>query len=687
MTHWGEPPPEDAPDFRDVPEVVGFVRTVKNRCRICYTCVRMCPAKAIRISRSQAEVVPERCIGCGNCIRVCSQQAKQVVSTLDQVDALLMLKKPVLACLAPSFPVELYAQEDYRVLVGMIRALGFAKVVEVAFGADLVADRYRRMISANPRKQYIATTCPAIVGFVERYHPEQIPHLAPIVSPMVALSRALKSEDPGIKVVFIGPCVSKKVEACDPNVAGVPDVAITFRELQHLLQRYDIRPDAVRPTDFDPPHPSLGSLFPMPRGFLQAAAIQEDLLAIDVVATDGLKGFTSVLEEFTEGTLEARLVEMLSCHGCIAGPGVTTHETLYRRRARVSHHARHRSEHLDAARWRESMERFQDLDLTRTFSSKDQRLTDHDEIAIRKIMFRMGKFTKAQELDCGACGYRTCHEHAQAIDKGFAESEMCLPFVIDEHLNTIRKLSLANEKLASAQETLMHQERLASMGQLAAGVAHEINNPLGVVLMYTHLMLDECTQDSPMREDLSMIAEQANRCKRIVAGLLDFARQNKVAHQPTDMDELVRSSLSNVRTPENIRVLVEHGEGSSMAEVDRDQMMQVLINLVGNAYDAMPDGGSLQIRTWSDPVYLHLEVKDSGLGIPRENLPKLFEPFFTTKLMGKGTGLGLAVVFGIVKLHRGDIVVESNTDASVGPRGTIFRIKLPRTAAGNGSSA
>jgi len=683
MNQWADPPEEAS----DSGVQVGFVRTVKNRCRICYTCVRMCPAKAIRISKSQAEVVPERCIGCGNCIRVCSQQAKQVVSTLDQVDALLLRKQPVVACLAPSFPVELYALEDFRVLVGMIRALGFAKVVEVAFGADLVADRYHRMINANPKQQYIATTCPAIVGFVERYHPELIPHLAPVVSPMVALSRALRAMEPGVKVVFVGPCVSKKVEVCDANIEGTPDVAITFRELQHLLQRYDIRPEAVKPSDFDPPHPSLGSLFPMPRGFLQAAAIQEDLLAIDVVATDGLKGFTSVLEEFSEGTLEARLLEMLSCHGCIAGPGVTTQETIFKRRARVSQHARHRREHLDEEAWHAAMQQFAAVDLSRGFSSKDQRLTDHDEIAIRKIMFRMGKYTKAQELDCGACGYRTCHEHAQAIDKGFAESEMCLPFVIDEHLNTIRKLSQANDKLASAQETLMHQERLASMGQLAAGVAHEINNPLGVVLMYTHLMLEECAEDSPQHEDLAMIAEQANRCKRIVAGLLDFARQNKVAHQPTDMDELVRSSLANVRTPENIRATAEHADGNVMAEVDRDQMMQVLINLVGNAYDAMPDGGSLQIRTWSDPQYLFVEVKDSGIGIAKEHLAKVFEPFYTTKLMGKGTGLGLAVVFGIVKLHRGDITVESNTDAAVGPRGTTFRIKLPRTAGGNGRPA
>ena len=226
----------------------------------------------------------------------------------------------------------------------------------------------------------------------------------------------------------------------------------------------------------------------------------------------------------------------------------------------------------------------------------------------------------------------------------------------------------------------MHSERLASMGQLAAGVAHEINNPLGVVLMYTHLLLDECAKESELRPDLEMIAEQANRCKRIVAGLLDFARQNKVAFQPNDIREVIRTSLANLAVPAGITVSAEHGEGSPMVELDRDQMIQVFVNLVDNAFDAMPNGGVLKIRSFSDAKTLTVEVTDTGTGIPKENLKKLFEPFFTTKLMGKGTGLGLPVVYGIVKLHRGEITVESNPDPSAGPTGTTFRVKLPREA-------
>ncbi len=675
MSECGETRPEKAL------ESLCFVKEVKNRCRICYTCVRECPAKAISISKSQAIVVPERCIGCGNCLKVCSQQAKKMVSSIEEVEALLKSGASVAACLAPSFPVEFQAEFDFRVLVGMTRALGFDFVTEVAFGADLVADRYREALMYNKGRQYIATTCPAIVGFVERYHPDLVPFLSPIVSPMVAMARVLRSlHGPELKIVFVGPCVAKKAEAMDPDVIGGPDAVLTFPELREIFQHAGITSNVADPCDFDPPQPRRGSLFPISHGMLQAAEIHEDLLTNDVVATDGLHNFMNALNEFAAGGMEANLVELLSCNGCIAGPGLSSKENLFQRRARVSHYASYRERTQDQEQWQRSIDHFANLDLTRSYRSLDQRITDIDEHEIAGIMKRMGKQSDEDELNCGACGYHSCREHAIAIHKGLAESEMCLPYVINEHLKTIVQLSDLNDRLATTQETLMHSERLASMGQLAAGVAHEINNPLGVVIMYTNLLLEECSKDTEFQGDLQMIAEQANRCKRIVAGLLDFARQNKVAHQPVDIRELVSATLSNLPQPENVELEISHEEIDPIAEVDRDQLIQVLLNLVVNAYDAMPDGGKLCVRTKGDDSWITFEIQDTGMGIPRENLKKLFEPFFTTKLMGKGTGLGLPVVYGIVKLHRGDISVESNADPSLGPTGSTFRVKLPREA-------
>jgi len=675
MSECGNAPPGMAP------ESLCFVKEVKNRCRICYTCVRECPAKAISISKSQAIVVPERCIGCGNCLKVCSQQAKKMVSSVEEAEALLKSGASVAACIAPSFPVEFQAEYDFRVLVGMVRALGFDYVTEVAFGADLVADRYREAMILHQGRQYIATTCPAIVGFVERYHPDLVPYLSPIVSPMVAMARVLRSlHGPDLKIVFVGPCVAKKAEALDPDVIGGPDVVLTFVELRELLDRAGVKPSSAEPCDFDPPQPRKGSLFPISHGMLEAAEIREDLLTNDVVATDGLHNFMNALNEFAAGGMEANLVELLSCNGCISGPGLSSKENLFQRRARVSHYTRYRERTQDQELWQKSIDHFANLDLTRSYRSLDQRITDIDEREIAEIMKRMGKLASEDELNCGACGYPSCREHAVAIHKGLAESEMCLPYVINDHLKTILQLSDLNDRLATTQETLMHSERLASMGQLAAGVAHEINNPLGVVIMYTNLLLEECSKDEEFRGDLQMIAEQANRCKRIVAGLLDFARQNKVAHQPINIREMVASTVANIPKPDNIELEIIHEEADPVAEVDRDQLIQVLLNLVVNAYDAMPDGGRLCLRTKGDDSWIIFEVQDTGTGIPRENMKKLFEPFFTTKTMGKGTGLGLPVVYGIVKLHRGEITVESNSDPSAGATGSTFKVKLPREA-------
>ena len=211
---------------------------------------------------------------------------------------------------------------------------------------------------------------------------------------------------------------------------------------------------------------------------------------------------------------------------------------------------------------------------------------------VRRIMARMGKQNPEDELNCGACGYETCPEHAVAIYKGLAESEMCLPFTIEQLRRTVGELAVSNEKLASAREALVQSEKLATMGQLAAGIAHEINNPLGVVLMYAHILMEEGGAPE-MTEDLRMIVEQADRCKKIVAGLLHFARRNKVVRQTVNVKEMLESVLKTLCVPSNVRVeIIDRLGDLPEADLDRDQMIQALTNLVSNAVTAMSvEGG------------------------------------------------------------------------------------------------
>jgi two-component system NtrC family sensor kinase len=216
------------------------------------------------------------------------------------------------------------------------------------------------------------------------------------------------------------------------------------------------------------------------------------------------------------------------------------------------------------------------------------------------------------------------------------------------------------------------------MGQLAAGIAHEVNNPLGILLLQANIMLEECEKDSEMRGDLATIVDQANRCKRIISGLLNFARQSRVVRQPASLPELVDNVLRTMPIAEDVHVRVENEMDDPVAEIDSDQIVQVLVNLISNAQGAMPEGGDIQVRLRGSAEEVIIQVSDNGVGIPKENMERLFDPFFTTKQVGMGTGLGLAVTHGIVKMHRGQINVESNADPTVGPTETTFTITLPR---------
>jgi len=653
-----------------------LVRSIREKCRVCYTCVRQCPAKAIRIEQGQAGVIPERCIGCGNCIRVCSQNAKEVVFDAEKINAILDGRNGMsIALLAPSFPVEFDEFEDHRVLVGMIRKLGFSQVVEVAFGADLVAAAYGRLLNENPGKKFIATTCPAVVNYIQFYFPAIVPYLAQIVSPMVASARVLRKLHEKCSVVFIGPCIAKKTET-EEGSGDEMDGVLTFAELRQLFEQRGVTPGNSVASDFDPPRASRGVLFPISRGLLDVAELREDLVEGDILTADGQVNFTEAIKEFEKGGMNLRLLEVLSCHGCIMGAGITkTEKPLFERRANVSRYAKHKIAD-NAGNGAENT--FPGIDLTRKFRVIDRRIPDPAGELIHEVLEKLGKFTSEDELNCGACGYDTCRDHAKAILTGLAENEMCLPYTIDKLKVTVQKLADSNEEVATIQNALSHSEKLASMGQLAAGVAHEVNNPLGVVLMYAHLLNEQYSSDPKFKPYVSMIVEQADRCRRIISGLLNFARQNKTIRQPVNLVEVIRKSIRSVNLSSNIRVEIVDRMKDPVIEIDQDQITQGLINLYTNAQAAMPMGGALTVKIEDVKSNGIISVSDTGTGIPEKNLPRIFDPFFTTKQIGKGTGLGLAVLYGITKMHNGHIKVSSNDDPGKGPIGTTFVITLPR---------
>jgi two-component system NtrC family sensor kinase len=228
-----------------------------------------------------------------------------------------------------------------------------------------------------------------------------------------------------------------------------------------------------------------------------------------------------------------------------------------------------------------------------------------------------------------------------------------------------------------AHQQIMKSDRLATLGQLAAGVAHEINNPLGAVLMYGHLSLEEMGAEDARRKNLEKVVAEATRCKNIVRGLLDFARQSEPNVEESDVNDILKRTLSLLQNQalfQNIQITTALSASLPRAMMDSGQIQQVFTNIILNAAEAMPGEGELTVasRTTAGNEWIEIEFTDTGCGIPRENLEKIFDPFFTTKEVGRGTGLGLAVSYGIIARHKGTVEVKSEPG-----KGTTFIVRLP----------
>ena len=230
-------------------------------------------------------------------------------------------------------------------------------------------------------------------------------------------------------------------------------------------------------------------------------------------------------------------------------------------------------------------------------------------------------------------------------------------------------------QLRETQDQLIQSEKLASLGKMAAGVAHEINNPLTSILINTHLLLERCEDHAQEREQLTMIGDETTRCAQIVGGLLDFARQTPATTVQADIDEIVERTVQILEMQASVRnIRIERRLHRSLPRIaiDKNKIQQVFSNLIINACEAMPEGGGLTVssRLSRDGTHIEIVFSDTGVGISAANMPRLFDPFFTTKRMG--TGLGLAVSYGIVRQRGGTIEVRSEVK-----RGSVFTVRIP----------
>jgi two-component system NtrC family sensor kinase len=240
-----------------------------------------------------------------------------------------------------------------------------------------------------------------------------------------------------------------------------------------------------------------------------------------------------------------------------------------------------------------------------------------------------------------------------------------------------KKVEERTKELTKMQAHLLQSEKLASLGKLAAGIAHEINNPLGGILIYSHLLLEDTSKNSPYYENLKKIVKETSRCKDIVRGLLEFARPKEPEMSLTDINDLVNQSLAIIEHQalfQNIKIRKFYSPDLPKIVADRAQLQQVFTNIIINAAEAMEGNGTLTLKTSLDGKgkQINIQFSDTGHGMKEEDRKRLFEPFFSTKEVGQGTGLGLAISYSIIQKHQGTIDVTSEVN-----KGATFLVKLP----------
>ncbi|MBP1747720.1 MAG: putative sensor protein [Deltaproteobacteria bacterium] len=403
-----------------------IVFTLTARCRDCYRCLRACPVKAIRMQKGQAYVDEKRCISCGTCIRECPQQAKTFRNDIDIAKRLIDEGHFVAASIAPSFAAVFNKWQLSR-LPSALRALGIRYVGQTSHGAYQISLQSRRIAEEKTEGgPHIATACPALINYIEKYQPQLIKHLLPLVSPMAAHARLLKENlGQDIKVIFIGPCVAKKSELVRPEVAGVVDCVLTFKELNQWFVQKGIDLSMCEESNFDEKPVHEAQLYPLPGGLIKTAGLDDDGLNLKLLKVDSIQGVRELLDGI-EDTSEHAIIEPLFCsQGCINGPGIEPGKNLFERRRDIIEY------NNGIGSTALTPEPADDALFTAAFGGSDSGASPRDvtEEEIQKILAQTGKQDPEQQLNCGACGYDSCREKAIAVALGMAEPEMCIPYM------------------------------------------------------------------------------------------------------------------------------------------------------------------------------------------------------------------------------------------------------------------
>ncbi|MEG1519393.1 MAG: [Fe-Fe] hydrogenase large subunit C-terminal domain-containing protein [Clostridia bacterium] len=386
------------------------------KCKDCYKCLRECPAKAIEYVNQKAQIIPERCILCGNCTLVCPQNAKFVHSESESVLELLKSQK-VIASVAPSF-VSSFSCDSFAKFKIALKKIGFFDAEETAVGAHAVTEKYSELLKTDEYENFITSACPAVNTMIELYFPKALQYLARVDSPMLAHAKIIKKATPDACVVFIGPCIAKKKEAFDSQII---EGVLTFEDLDKIFKANNIDLNSIEVDEKDGEFKNKARFYPISRGIIKSFD-NKYADKYEFLAVDGVHKCMEVLANIEN--YHGMFLELNACeYACVNGPcALTPTGRALEANAEIRHYVGKTA--IDAKPLQTPQ-----VDITRIYPRRESGSRDVSEFEIQKILNRTGKFVKDDELDCGACGYSTCREKAWAVANGYAEIDMCLPYM------------------------------------------------------------------------------------------------------------------------------------------------------------------------------------------------------------------------------------------------------------------
>jgi iron only hydrogenase large subunit-like protein len=426
-----------------------------KKCTACYACIKACPVKAIYLSKDSLtpSINEKRCIGCGSCIMSCSYNAITPISNIEKVEDLLKTSRTAAIC-DPSIAGEFDDITDYRKFVMMIRKLGFTYVNEVSFGVDIVAEKQTNLLKIHKGKNYITSHCPVMSMYVERFQPSLTDNLSPIIPPFAATAavvRRLYGED--IKVVNITPCLGAKKININYKGLNRVDAFLSFKELRKLFAKNNIKEENVEFSDFDEPFGNLGSLYPIPNGFIEACNEKESIIEGNYITAEGKTDSIDLVNQFAnKSNILQSNINVYFCKGCFMAPGCTKGNKFIRNNF-VKQYALKRINSLDKKKWKDNIDNYSNkAEIINFYTPNDQTLPKPTKQQIEEAFASLGKKDGARNTNCRSCGYNSCTELAIAIAQGIATNDMCFSLARKDNKDYSKQLKLTTENLVELQK-------------------------------------------------------------------------------------------------------------------------------------------------------------------------------------------------------------------------------------------